>query len=82
MNIIIGFSGQFSLGHAGFMAIGAYATAIITSSLPTVLGFYVSMLVGIVISVIVAIIIGIPTLRLRGDYLAIATMAPRKSFAW
>ncbi|KRK69998.1 amino acid ABC-type transport system, permease component [Lacticaseibacillus nasuensis JCM 17158] len=74
LNIIIGFSGQFSLGHAGFMAIGAYATAIITSSLPTVLGFYVSMLVGIVISVIVAIIIGIPTLRLRGDYLAIATM--------
>lgn len=74
LNLIIGFSGQFSLGHAGFMALGAYATAIITEHLSGVVGFYVSMAVGVVIAMVVAVIIGIPTLRLRGDYLAIATM--------
>ncbi|WP_125706520.1 branched-chain amino acid ABC transporter permease [Lacticaseibacillus daqingensis] len=74
LNLIIGFSGQFSLGHAGFMALGAYATAIITSAMPTVGGFYLSVAVGIAIAMVVAVIIGIPTLRLRGDYLAIATM--------
>jgi len=74
LNLIIGFSGQFSLGHAGFMAIGAYATGIITQTIATPLGFYLSMVVGIVIAMIAALIVGIPTLRLRGDYLAIATM--------
>ncbi|MFD1441185.1 branched-chain amino acid ABC transporter permease [Lacticaseibacillus hegangensis] len=74
LNLIIGFSGQFSLGHAGFMALGAYATAIITQYLGNALGFYLSMAVGVVIAMVVAVIIGIPTLRLRGDYLAIATM--------
>lgn len=74
LNLIIGFSGQFSLGHAGFMAIGAYATGIMTQTIATPLGFYLSMVVGIVIAMIAALIVGIPTLRLRGDYLAIATM--------
>jgi len=74
LNLIIGFSGQFSLGHAGFMAIGAYATGIITQSIATPLGFYLSMMVGIVVAIIAALIVGMPTLRLRGDYLAIATM--------
>ncbi|MFC6206510.1 branched-chain amino acid ABC transporter permease [Levilactobacillus tongjiangensis] len=74
LNLIIGFSGQFSLGHAGFMAIGAYATGIITQTLVTPIGFYLSVVVGIVIAIIAALIVGIPTLRLRGDYLAIATM--------
>lgn len=74
LNLIIGFSGQFSLGHAGFMAIGAYATAIVTQNMATPLGFYLAMLLGMVIAVIAALIVGIPTLRLRGDYLAIATM--------
>jgi len=74
LNLIIGFSGQFSLGHAGFMAIGAYATGIITQSIATPLGFYLSMIVGIFVAIIAALIVGIPTLRLRGDYLAIATM--------
>ncbi|WP_268912586.1 branched-chain amino acid ABC transporter permease [Lentilactobacillus sp. SPB1-3] len=74
LNLIIGFAGQFSLGHAGFMAIGAYATAIITSSVETPVGFYIALIVGIVLTIIVALIVGIPTLRLRGDYLAIATM--------
>ncbi|WP_445623915.1 branched-chain amino acid ABC transporter permease [Lacticaseibacillus paracasei] len=74
LNLIIGFSGQFSLGHAGFMAIGAYATAIITQNISTPLEFYLAMLVGMIVAIIAALIVGIPTLRLRGDYLAIATM--------
>lgn len=74
LNLVIGFAGQFSLGHAGFMAIGAYATGIITQEIPTVGGFYTSLIVGILIALIMALIIGIPTFRLRGDYLAIATM--------
>ncbi|WP_157047091.1 branched-chain amino acid ABC transporter permease [Liquorilactobacillus oeni] len=74
LNLIIGFAGQFSLGHAGFMAIGAYAAAIITQQVDTVGGFYLSLVVGVIIAIIAAVIVGIPTLRLKGDYLAIATM--------
>ncbi len=74
LNLIIGFAGQFSLGHAGFMAIGAYTTAIITQKAVSIGGFYVSFVVGMIIAVIAALLVGIPTLRLRGDYLAIATM--------
>lgn len=74
LNLIIGFAGQFSLGHAGFMAIGAYATAIVTQTASTPGGFYASIFIGIVISIVAALIVGVPTLRLRGDYLAIATM--------
>ena len=73
-NLVLGFSGQFTLGQAGFMAIGAYATAIMTQQNPTYGGFYLSMLVGVLIAVVVALIFGIPTLRLKGDYLAIATL--------
>lgn len=73
-NLVLGFSGQFSLGQAGFMAIGAYATAIITKSNATYAGFYLSIVAGCLIAAIVAMIVGIPTLRLKGDYLAIATL--------
>lgn len=73
-NLILGFSGQFSLGQAGFMAIGAYATAIFTKSNPTYGSFYLSILVGCVVAALVALVVGIPTLRLKGDYLAIATL--------
>lgn len=73
-NLILGFSGQFSLGQAGFMAIGAYATAILTTSNPTYGGFYLSIAVGAVVAAVVALLVGIPTLRLKGDYLAIATL--------
>lgn len=74
LNLVIGFAGQFSLGHAGFMAVGAYATAIITSDHANAAGFWTSIVVGIIIAIVAALIVGIPTLRLRGDYLAIATM--------
>lgn len=73
-NLVLGFSGQFSLGQAGFMAIGAYATAILTKMMPTYGGFYLSMLVGAGLAALVALIVGLPTLRLKGDYLAIATL--------
>ncbi|SDQ16168.1 branched-chain amino acid ABC transporter permease [Carnobacterium viridans] len=74
LNLIIGFSGQFSLGHAGFMAIGAYCTGIISIKYPTVLGLIGGILLGIAVASIVALLVGIPTLRLKGDYLAIATL--------
>ena len=73
-NLVLGFSGQFSLGQAGFMAIGAYATAIMTKANPTYGGFYVSIIIGSVVAALVALVVGIPTLRLKGDYLAIATL--------
>ena len=74
LNLIVGFSGQFSLGHAGFMAIGAYAVAIIGSKSPTYGAFFIAMLAGAIIAGIVALVVGLPTLRLKGDYLAIATL--------
>lgn len=79
LNLIIGFTGQFSLGHAGFMAIGAYAGGLFSvqfakSSLPSPLVFFLGLLIGAALAALVAIIIAIPTLRLTGDYLAIATL--------
>ncbi|HEU8409460.1 TPA: branched-chain amino acid ABC transporter permease [Streptococcus pneumoniae] len=74
LNLIVGFSGQFSLGHAGFMAIGAYAAAIIGSTSPTYGAFFGAMLVGALLSGVVALLVGIPTLHLKGDYLAVATL--------
>ncbi|MCH4169807.1 MAG: branched-chain amino acid ABC transporter permease [Lactobacillus sp.] len=74
LNLIIGFSGQFSLGHAGFMALGAYAAALVTQAIPTEGGFVLGTVIGMLLAGVVALIIGIPTLRLKGDYLAIATM--------
>ena len=74
LNLIVGFSGQFSLGHAGFMAIGAYAAAIIGSKSATYPAFFAAMVLGALIAGTVALIVGIPTLRLKGDYLAIATL--------
>ncbi|KYH30275.1 branched-chain amino acid ABC transporter permease [Clostridium colicanis] len=72
LNLITGFTGQFSLGHAAFMSIGAYVSAVATAKLG--LPFSVSLLIGAAIATIAGIVIGIPTLRLKGDYLAIATL--------
>ncbi|MBS4749912.1 branched-chain amino acid ABC transporter permease [Granulicatella sp. zg-ZJ] len=74
LNLVIGIAGQFSLGHAGFMAIGAYAGAILMMQVDGILGLLLGMLVGAILAGGVAVIIGIPTLRLTGDYLAIATL--------
>ncbi len=72
LNLITGFTGQFSLGHAAFMSIGAYTSAILTTKLG--LPFIVAILGAAISASLAGIIIGIPTLRLRGDYLAIATL--------
>src|SRR4051812_25127561 len=72
LHLIIGITGQFSIGHAGFLAVGAYASAIITMKLE--LPFSLGLLAGGVAAAIAGLIIGIPTLRLKGDYLAIATL--------
>ncbi len=74
LNLITGFTGQFSLGHAGFMAIGAYATALVTLAVPTLPGFLGGVLLGGALAALLGFLIGLPTLRLRGDYLAIATL--------
>lgn len=72
LNLINGFTGQFSIGHAGFMAVGAYMSAIATLKMG--LPFPVALLSGCVAAAVLGFIIGLPTLRLKGDYLAIATL--------
>jgi len=72
LHLIIGITGQFSIGHAGFLAVGAYTSAIITMKLA--LPFPVAIVAAGVVAAIAGLVIGIPTLRLRGDYLAIATL--------
>jgi len=74
LNLITGFTGQFSLGHAGFMSIGAYTCALITLRNPTLPGFIIGVFAGAVMAALIGGIVGLPTLRLRGDYLAIATL--------
>jgi branched-chain amino acid transport system permease protein len=72
LHLIIGITGQFSIGHAGFLAVGAYASAIITMKFE--LPFVLALAVGGVVAAIAGLIIGVPSLRLKGDYLAIATL--------
>lgn len=72
LHLVIGITGQFSIGHAGFLAIGAYVSAICTMHFH--LPFIVALLFGAIAAAIGGLIVGIPTLRLRGDYLAIATL--------
>lgn len=72
LNLIVGFTGQLALGHAGFMAIGAYVSAVMTLKLGQ--PFLLAVLVGSLATGFVGVLIGLPTLRLRGDYLAIATL--------
>lgn len=74
LNLIVGFSGQFSLGHAGFMAIGAYSVGILGKMMPSYSGFAIALIVGMLLAGAVALLVGLPTLRLKGDYLAIATL--------
>jgi branched-chain amino acid transport system permease protein len=81
LNLINGHTGQFSLGHAGFMAVGGYATAkfalIVHPLLPTWMQpaiFLAGLLLGGVMAAAVGLAVGLPTLRLRGDYLAIVTL--------
>lgn len=77
LNIVNGFTGQFSIGHAGFMAVGAYVGASITYNYPGLqngLGLLLSCIVGGLVAAFFGWIVGVPSLRLRGDYLAIVTL--------
>lgn len=79
LNLVVGFSGELSLGHAGFMCVGAYSSAlfshVVGDSLPSILRLIFAILIGAAVAGVFGIIIGIPVLRLRGDYLAIVTLA-------
>ena len=72
LNLINGYTGQFSLGHAGFMAVGAYVGVVLTTNFH--LPFAAAILAGGAAAGLLGALIGLPTLRLRGDYLAIATL--------
>lgn len=80
LSLVVGFLGELSLGHAGFMCVGAYFSGKLAAVLEPSLGnglltFVLALLLGAVVSALCGIIIGIPALRLRGDYLAIVTLA-------
>jgi branched-chain amino acid transport system permease protein len=73
MSLLLGYAGQISLGHAAFFGIGAYASAILTARFG--IDSWSSMLAGGLLAALVALLIGTPALRLRGHYLAMATLA-------
>lgn len=80
LNLCVGYLGELSIGHAGFMCVGAFASAFCTKLLEGIvtnelLLLMISLLVGIILAAVFGFLIGIPVLRLRGDYLAIVTLA-------
>lgn len=79
LSIVVGFLGELSLGHAGFMCVGAYLGGKTSALLEPLLGevptLLVSLVVGGLVAALFGVIIGLPALRLRGDYLAIVTLA-------
>ena len=90
LNLITGFTGQFSIGHAGFMAVGAYSSVFVTvyfsegaerwlttllgATLAQALVFLAVIIVGALVAALAGLVVGVPSLRLRGDYLAIVTL--------
>jgi branched-chain amino acid transport system permease protein len=84
LNLINGYTGQFSLGHAGFMAVGAYSAGLLTTTfssrlLPLVGGhtwilFPIALVAGGLLAALAGLLVGVPSLRLKGDYLAIITL--------
>lgn len=73
LNVVVGIAGLLDLGYVGFYAVGAYVTAILTSAHGN-LPWLLALPVAVVISMLFGVILGTPTLRLRGDYLAIVTL--------
>ena len=86
LNLINGFTGQFSLGHAGFMAVGAYSSHILPfitaanggsirrRSIGTFVEFFLATIIGALAAAFAGLLVGVPSLRLKGDYLAIVTL--------
>ncbi len=82
LNLVVGISGELSLGHAGFMSVGAFTGAIVSTWLlgafnmeNTTLRLLFAIIAGGLVAAVAGVLIGIPVLRLRGDYLAIVTLA-------
>ena len=80
LNLTVGISGELSLGHAGFMSVGAFSGIIAAMSLqgsvPSAeLRLVIAIVVGAAFAAVAGVIVGVPVLRLRGDYLAIVTLA-------
>ncbi len=79
LNLTVGILGELSLGHAGFMCVGAFAGALFSKCtadmMPAGLRFLLAILIGAALAALAGILVGIPVLRLKGDYLAIVTLA-------
>lgn len=80
LNLVVGISGELSLGHAGFMSVGAFSGVIVAMSLQNAipsaaLRVVIAMIIGAAFAALAGFVVGIPVLRLRGDYLAIVTLA-------
>jgi len=80
LNLVVGVSGELSLGHAGFMSVGAFSGVIAAMSLQNVIPsapirLVIAMIIGAAFAALAGFVVGVPVLRLRGDYLAIVTLA-------
>ena len=80
LNLVVGILGELSLGHAGFVCVGAFASAFFSKCMRDVITvdivrFLLALLIGVLAAAVFGILIGIPVLRLKGDYLAIVTLA-------
>ena len=80
LNILVGYTGQISLGQGGFLAVGAYTAGILTARLG--LPWWASLIAACLVTALVGAIFGIPSLRLKGLYLAIATLAAQEIILW
>jgi branched-chain amino acid transport system permease protein len=80
LNILVGYTGQISVGHAGFMSVGAYTAANLAVKLG--LPFWITLPAGGLMAALVGAIVGIPSLRIKGLYLAIATLAGQLIIEW
>ncbi len=79
LNLCVGILGELSIGHCGFMCVGAFTSAVFSfvtkESMPAGPRFFIAFLIGVACSAVIGFLIGIPVLRLNGDYLAIVTLA-------
>ena len=80
LNLVVGILGELSLGHAGFMCVGAFSSVFFTKCMENVITnslvrFIIALIIGALVAAVFGILIGIPVLRLKGDYLAIVTLA-------
>ncbi len=80
LNLLVGYTGQISIGQGGFLAVGAYTSGflITRTGLPTV----AAIVLAVILTTVIGVIVGLPALRLRGLYLAIATLAAQSIILW